>query len=259
MYALGPENTEFFRWPDPVLKPLEAVLVFLGFTLALFHWRRPEYALITLWWIPTFIFGSILTGDQPYLSRMVGATPLIPLAAGITLTQMGFSIERIASGGSLINITKNARNISLGIIGGAVIFLSAQNMFDYFVRYPTTWPQYHAVGFAAAVRSMNDEFTAEGRPRPFFGNVKTPGFIHWEHEDNLYLNYGTEGMDIQDIREAIPRIPPRRDLVFIVWPDQLYGLPLIQELYPGGDVRSFYWGRPSAPLWLTIYVVKDRQ
>ncbi len=68
----------------PLFDPLTAVLFYGGLVVALWHWRRPRYALLLVW-LFVALLPSALSPDAPSTVRLIGALPVVYLLPGLAV------------------------------------------------------------------------------------------------------------------------------------------------------------------------------
>jgi hypothetical protein len=117
----------------PLFEPLTAVIIYVGFALALWHWRRPRYAFLLIWLIVTLI-PSAVTPDAPSTVRLVGAMPVIYLLPGMAVAAI---FERLR----VLQYSKREPAVfwrwGLGISLSAILLVNVwRTVADGFIRWP---------------------------------------------------------------------------------------------------------------------------
>jgi hypothetical protein len=79
----------------PLFDPLTAILFYVGLGIALWRWRRPTYALLSLWLLAALL-PSALSPDAPSTVRLVGALPVVYLLPGLALAAAERSLSGVA-------------------------------------------------------------------------------------------------------------------------------------------------------------------
>jgi hypothetical protein len=84
MFSVRGDQTVRDNWPyRPVFAdPLSAALFYLGLGVALWRWRKPEYAFVMLWLV-ALLAPTIVTAAPPNFVRTLGALPPIFALPGI--------------------------------------------------------------------------------------------------------------------------------------------------------------------------------
>jgi streptogramin lyase len=253
---------------EPIAKPIEAVLIILGISYALWRWRDTRMAVLSMWFWSTIIVGGVLTIDAPYVARIVGIFPALALFAAITLNKLcaefvgfiGQARVRLRRFYAPMLARRIAQAASALVLLALLGFLGVQNFNDYYVRYLGSYPFTEVTGTAYFVRQMNAETTSEGRPTPRYYDLGAH-FIYWGHGTNRYLSHGTIGDDMVNPTDELPVIENNdRDVVFMVWALNEYYLPVIKAYYPGGEEGKFNFSKDGTSNYLfTYYRVKKEQ
>ncbi|MFL5734786.1 MAG: PA14 domain-containing protein [Chloroflexia bacterium] len=253
---------------EPIAKPIEAALIILGIAWALWRWRDTRMAVLSIWFWSTIFVGGVLTIDAPYVARIVGIFPVMALFAAITLNKLTAEFVQFI-GQARVHIRKwyaprLARQVAQ-VAGGLVllsllIYLGVLNFYDYYTRYLNPYPFPEVTGTAYFVRQMNTEVLSEGRPLPRYYDVGAH-FIYWAHGTNRYLSHGTPGDDMVNPTQDLPVVDNQgRDVVFMVWGNNVHYLPVIKAYYPDGEEGKFDFSKDgSSGNLFTYYRVKKEQ
>ena len=143
------------------------------------------------------------------------------------------------------------------LILGLLVYLGVVNFSDYFGRYLAVYPFAETTGQAFFVRQMSEKAATDKRLTPRFVDVGVP-FIYWGHGVNRFLNYGTPGSDTVNPADDLPVIS--RDVIFMIWPDEMHYLPVIKSYYPEGEVGNFSFSSDGKSNHLfTYYKIKAEQ
>ncbi len=145
-----PDNSPAYRPLVPLLGFGPAVLMVLGFLLALFRLRQNRYRLLLLWPLFTVIVAGMLVIESPQSHRLVLATPALALLAAIALVTLGnmilSALQSASEDNSQLDIAKwqlsfaNWRDMPTraGLILLALVLLfSLSDLFFYYGRFPT--------------------------------------------------------------------------------------------------------------------------
>jgi hypothetical protein len=235
-------------WPGdkPITLGWLAVLILLGLGWACTRWRDPRYVMLALWFLVGFS-GVIVTVETPNVQRMATAVPVLALFPALVLDSL---IRRVDAalpllprlGGRLrAGLGAAATGLALLVIGGMMI----GQWRAYFVDYAATdrWPQPSYLGWAVNDQGTDTLVLSVGRqfhmvnsgwvrllaPNTPRGGVQTPG-------SNLPL-----------------ALPADRNLAFLLFPRQMYYLPYLSALYPGGETTPYT--HPTEGLMFSIYRV----
>lgn len=251
-----PDASGFYTFTDePVVKPTEAALIVLGIAWSLWRFRDPRFALLSLWFWLTVLVGGTLTIDTPYMPRLVGLLPVLPLFAAIVLDQLARRFEGISGPGRYERLVKAFTSIGLA---GLLVFLAWRNYVDYFHRYTRSPLAFSAgMGQSVFVREMNRRVASEGRARPRYFNLGAHE-IYWGHGVNGFLNPDTQGGDMLNPANELPLTDPGGcDVVFIIWENNRHYLAMLEAFYPEGTEEPFFYGPPKQQgLLFTSYRIK---
>lgn len=81
----------------PLFDPLTAVLFYVGLVIALWRWREPRYAILTIW-LFIGLLPSALSPDAPSTVRLVGIMPVVYLLPGLGINASFVWAERHSQG-----------------------------------------------------------------------------------------------------------------------------------------------------------------
>jgi len=84
-FVAGDANWRHNLSGEPALLPPVAVLLVVGYALALARFRRPAHLLLVLW-LPVMLVPSALSIDAPHYLRTIGAAPAAAMAVGVGLS-----------------------------------------------------------------------------------------------------------------------------------------------------------------------------
>ena len=95
MFSVRGDQTVRDNWPyRPVFADLlSAILFYSGLAVALWRWRKPEYA-FTLMWLVTLLMPTMVTAAPPNFVRTLGALPPIFALPGIGVTTVTDLVDR---------------------------------------------------------------------------------------------------------------------------------------------------------------------
>jgi len=128
MFSVRGDQTVRDNWPyRPVFAdPLSAILFYSGLAVALWRWRKPEYA-FTLMWLVTLLMPTMVTAAPPNFVRTLGALPPIFTLPGIGVSTVTDFVNR--------KDTKIAKAFYIVVLGALAVGL-VLTVQDYFVRWP---------------------------------------------------------------------------------------------------------------------------
>jgi hypothetical protein len=234
----------------------------------MWRWRDERMAVLSIWfWMIVFV-GGVLTIDPPYMARMVGIIPLLPIFAAIPLNKMAAELTGLAAHVRLHLVHEIQTRRAAHLVSGAAlllvsIYLAVQNYNNYYVLYPATYPHPKSLGQAVFVRQMNQRAVREGRPLPVYYDAGVDGqaTVLWTHGTNRFLNHGVVGRDMVNPSQDLPLInDASRDVMFMLWGSNAKYLPLIKSYYPDGEQGEFRFGPDVDPVnVLTYYLVRREQ
>ena len=131
MFSVRGDQTVYYNWPGrPVFaEPLSATLFYIGLALAVWRWRKPEYAFVLLWLV-TLLTPVIVTAGAPAFVRALGALPAIYAFPGIGVAALVDWTRQRCAGRH-----RHAQRLT----GAALVLLVCFNIWltarDYFTRW----------------------------------------------------------------------------------------------------------------------------
>jgi len=130
-------NNIYLRPPLPLA--LAAVL-FLGLVVAVARFRRPEYALLVIWFL-WMLSPSILSEDAPSIRRTLGSTPAMVILMAVG---MGWLVDA-ALGWARRGATPVQRTLVPAAAGAAVLALLGYSVIWSYQYYFVEWGQSRAL------------------------------------------------------------------------------------------------------------------
>lgn len=257
-----PDNSPAYRPLVPLLSFGPAVLMVLGFLLALFRLQQNRYLLLLLWPLLTVIVGGMLVIESPQSHRLVSATPALALLAAVALVTLGNLILTALQPDTAENhpdvsrwrlFPTNWRSPAAraGLILLALALLFALNdLAFYYGRFPSN-NQFAdtntevAFEIANTLNELNGEWTAYlfGPPILYIDFPTLPFLLtNFQAGANLF----NVGMDETTVPPA-----PTENRVFIFLPQREEELDEIMRQYPNGTQESVD-GQYTSPLF-TLY------
>ncbi|MEO8287333.1 MAG: PA14 domain-containing protein [Chloroflexota bacterium] len=266
MFTYRFDTSSFYTFPmEPVAKPIEAALMVLGLAWALWRWRDTRMAMLSLWFWSAIFSGGVLTIDAPYMARLIGVVPVMAIFAALPLSKI--AAETVALSMRLTHSRRQRRRVwrasqavALGAVFALMAFLVLQNYSDYFLRYLRVYPYREVSGQAAFVRDMNRIAEVQGKSSPYYYDVGM-STIYWRHGTNRFLNNSTEGQDMANPSNELPVLDTgRRDIYFMVWPQDSQYLDALRVYYPEGESTPYVYGPPgdSNVLFTAFHLTNDQ-
>ena len=220
-----PDANYFWPCDRPLLPPAFAVLFFLGLGTSALSLRDPRRVLLTVWfWIG--FSGVVVTVETPAFQRMAPAVLTLGLFPAIVL---GDLVRRAAEGLPEGRTKERAAVAGIAtVVAGAVVLgvLDVERRF-YFGEYakvdgPYSYPT--NTGKTVAEQGSDTWVLALG---PEF-HMTNSGWVRLLAPTTPHGGVLAPGSTL-----PLP-LPANRNLAFLVYPRQLYYLPFLEELYPGG-------------------------
>jgi 4-amino-4-deoxy-L-arabinose transferase-like glycosyltransferase len=211
-------------WYAPLLLPPEAVLLVLGVGVLIWRWRQPAALLVLLWGAGVVFSGGTLLNRSsiPNFAHWTPALPAFYLAMALPVA-LGLRAAR--------RLGPRAARAGAVVVVAGLAALTVANGYHYLVVYPLevnpghSWETVQgrflgAVGPGTRVRFVG----ASWRPyRPDVAALLAPT---------------TPASDLFNPGRELPVVgDPAHDLAFVFYRDEMFYLPLVQELYPGGTVQ----------------------
>jgi hypothetical protein len=148
MFAFVGDPLPYYDVPNrPVFEPIGAALLLAGLLIALWRWRKPEYAFVFIWFFVSLVPG-MLSQPAPNYTRTIGVQVVAFTLPGLAITEL-------------------LRRSRSKIVYAGLALLFAGNLVwtahDYFVVWPSidTVRFWHQAGLkAVADRLQNDPDTS---------------------------------------------------------------------------------------------------
>ncbi len=240
MFNRSIDSSTQFGFPHPMFISLLSPLVVLGFGYSLRRWRHPGVGLNLVWLLVMIINGSILTGDAPFWPRLVGVLPAAALLAALT-------IDRLWAGLSQVAPERQQRGVNI-LLGAAVIALLVFAGWRCWNKY------YDAVKDNARSQAFLGRFlydlptdiAACSYTDPMALQVRETYFLAWPRQ---IVDLPADAPD--GLIERCPGPP----FIWILTPNHLARLPLLQQRWPGGQVQEHFYGTGEPAF--TSYLVEE--
>ncbi|MFZ1396869.1 MAG: methyltransferase domain-containing protein [Candidatus Promineifilaceae bacterium] len=255
-----PDNSPAYRPLVPLLSFGPAVLMVLGFLLALFRLRQNAYRLLLLWPLGTVIIAGMLLIESPQSHRLVMATPALALLAAVALVALGNLILAAMQPNSetppAVNqwqpTVKNWRShtVHAGMILLALALLFALNdVAFYYGRFPQN-NQFADTNTEIAFEMANYLNTLEGSWTAY---LYGPPILYIDFPTLPYLLTDFEaGVNLFNVALAEERpFAPTPNQIFIFLPQRQAEMRDVEQQHPGGSWQQVN-GRYAAPLF-TVY------
>ena len=258
-----PDNSPAYRPLVPLLSFGPAVLMVLGFLLALFRLRQNRYRLLLLWPLLTVIVAGMLVIESPQSHRLVMAAPALALLAAAALVTLGNLILAALQSGaddeklpdladwqlSFANWHSVAARASFVLLALVMLF-ALSDLFFYYGRFPSH-NQFAdtntevAYELAQTLNELEGEWTAYLYGPPIlYIDFPTLPFLLTEFEAGANL------FNVESAEATLPPAPTANQL-FIFLPQREAELAEVQRQFPGGERQQFN-GQYASPLF-TIY------
>ncbi|MBK8901561.1 MAG: methyltransferase domain-containing protein [Anaerolineaceae bacterium] len=260
-----PDNSPAYRPLVPLLSFGPAVLLVLGFALALFRLQQNKYRLLLLWPLVTVIVAGMLVIESPQSHRLVTAVPALALLAAIALVTLGNLILAALRSPGESPAPEEVSQWSLGwrswqspaartgmALLALVLLFTLNDLWFYFGRFPTH-NQFADTNTEVAYEMANHLNELEGEwtaylfgPPILFIDFPTLPFLLTDFRAGVNL-FNVESP------EAVQPEAPTNNLIFIFLPQREVELAEIQNQYPGGRRQQFD-GYYATPLFITYEV-----
>jgi 4-amino-4-deoxy-L-arabinose transferase-like glycosyltransferase/sugar lactone lactonase YvrE len=265
VFSFRAEGSSFYTFTqEPVAKPIEAVLLFLGMAWSLWRWRDTRFAALSIWFWLTILIGGVLTIDAPYMARLIGLVPVMAIFAALPLNKLVAEVARACQRDTTVTVGRGVVEtlpaVTTGALLGLLCYLTFENAHDYYGRYLQYYQLSDVTGQALFVQQTNKASVAQGQQAPKYFDLGAHN-VYWNHGDNRFINHGADGIDMVNPSSSLPIIDNgNRDIVFLVWPQDAHYLSVIKTYYPEGQEGTFTYGAGSHTTSLfTWYRVSKEQ
>lgn len=214
-------------WPTgrPLFPPVLAALTLLGLYTAMAKLRDARLFLLALWFWVGFA-GVIVTVETPNLHRMATAIPVLGLFAGLVLDE---TARRIGGLSAAERSRAPARVFGGALAGGVAALLAAGQLGFYFGPYASSdrWPWTRVEGETVAAEGAKGWAITLGA----YAHMINSGWVRLLAPRANRLSVPTPGLELP------LALPADRDLSFLLYREQPYYLPYLEQVYPGGTTR----------------------
>jgi hypothetical protein len=243
-YNAYADRTVWYGSPLPLFGLVEGALFILGLGYALLRLADRRVFPLVAWWGGALIIGGFLTENPPSLQRLIStaAPAAVFLCLGLVLALRGLWALLGRLDGPALR----------GGLGAATLALALLSARYYFVDYA---PQRIYGGENAVIAtSMADYALTRLGPDTrivFFG----PPRMYYGYGSIPYLLGQRAGVDVIEPLQAPPGpgLAARGDdVAFFFLPERLGELPLVQLVFPNGELEDVPSPTGGAPLY-TVY------
>lgn len=222
-----PDGNYFWPTGKPILPPALAALTLLGLGASLLRARDPRLLLLTAWFWLGFV-GVVVTVETPNLQRTATAVPVLALFSALVLDDVARRLGLlVGEGASRLRVwIPGAAGAAVGLVALA---LAGRELDFYFGVYAKSdaWPWTRAEG--EGVAALGPGTWVLGLGREF--HMVNSGWIY------LYASDVPRGGVLAPGSCLPVTLPANRDLAFVIYGRQPFYLPLVKELYPGGETE----------------------
>lgn len=223
----------------PLLQFVVAVLLVLGLAWAIRWFWKELPAFYLLWFVAVTSLAVLsVAHEAPTARRPIGLVPVIYLLVGAVFQQLWWAWDRAWG-------VKRWRPLAIGLTA-VVVFVAASNINTYFrvqAVSPDVWGAYspNESGVGEYLATVPAEL-------PIY---MTPQYTH--HSAVKFIG-GPHDIKILSLAQDVPlREDPGGDVEYILEPVDERLVPLLQQLYPGGEYK-LHNDRFGRPLFISYHV-----
>ena len=256
-----PDGSPAYRPLVPLLSFGPAVLMVLGFFLALFRQRQNRYRLLLLWPLGTVIVAGMLLIESPQSHRLVLATPALALLAAVALVTLGNLILGAMQPASEKKPTLNGWQLNLAdwrtpTVRAGLVLLALGLLFTlndvafYYGRFPTN-NQFADTNTEIAFEMANYLNDLEG---DWTAYLYGPPVLYIDFPTLPYLltdfQSGVNLFNVEPTESERP-LALTAHQIFLFLPQRQAELATVEQQYPGGSLQQIN-GQYATPLF-TVY------
>jgi len=237
-----PDRNYFWPTNKPILPPALAVLSLVGLGAASLRLTDARLFLLATWFWIGFV-GVIVTVETPNLHRMSTAVPLLGLFPALVLDDLA------RRAGSIRTVSERFGRVPARAAAAAVALLAAvlawrEGRF-YFGEYAKmdAWPYPRVEGRTVAEEGKDARVISLS----YQFHMVNSGWVR------LLAPFATRAGVLSPGSQLPLPIPADRDLAFLVYPGQVYYLPYLAEILPGGSVTRIT--HPPGSFMFSVYRV----
>ncbi len=224
----------------PILRPLDAVFFYIGIIVLLTRYRERRSILLILWLL---IFGLIggLSEPTPAAQRYVAVAPACALVIGNGISGLADILAKIWT-----------KRKTLFAIPAFVILaiLMATNWYFYFIDFTQIALSQNTNSPGAIAQGLADNLKTQpkGTQVIFFGS---PLMGYYSISSTYYLAPQVFGVDInQPWNEVDKEVITGDQLIFVFLNNHESEIPLVQDDYPRGDLRTVQTWNNEVLFWM---------
>lgn len=234
------DSSTQFGYPHPLFSSLISPLVLLGAAAALRGWRQIGAGLLLIYVAMQILFGSILTNDAPFWPRLIGVLPGAALLAGLALDRVWAAVTGAFPG---------RRALPPLLAAAALALIGVAGWQNYTLYTATVSHNARAQAFIGRfLYPLPPEIAACDFADPFALNVR----------ETAFLAYPRALIDLPaDAPDGLVSACPGPPFVWILYPNQLHRLPLLQARWPEGVAQEHFYG--NGGFAFTSYLVHEGQ
>ena len=261
------DRTDFYRPDRPLLDFPAAVLFVLGVVLSLTRLidrgaasgeqpdaahvaraQRPtwRYAVFVVWFFAAIIAGGVLTDNAPSSQRILSSSIPAMFFVAVALVEI---VRALASLTGLSRVGRNAVAVAVAamLVVGSVRY--------YFGPYQKSMVYGSFNGEVSTAIGYYMQRLGPDWKQYFFGAPRM-----WVDFGSATFIAKNSYLDVVDPLAGPPTfVDPRYNAAFIILPDRMAELPLIQQAYPDGQLNEVYRnGEANGPLLFSVYTVKTK-
>jgi 4-amino-4-deoxy-L-arabinose transferase-like glycosyltransferase len=216
-FHLYGDGSPHFAYVGPMVSPLTAALLVLGFGLSLVRLRSLKYFALVAWVIMTLILGGVLTADPPYWPHLGVLLPAVALIAALAadkiLDELSLSRRQLWNWGLHL------------VLAVALLLTGIRNWLVYtdFVR-DNAQPRIRIARYINSlpsgyqVRLVSDDWP-------------------WSEYAFRFLNRDVPGLSVSADQLQTKPLPLEGPTVFILF-NHPELVPILQQYYPSGEVQE---------------------
>ncbi len=256
-----PDNSPAYRPLVPLLSFGPAMLMVLGFFLALFRTKQNPYRLLWLWLLTTIIVAGTLLIESPQSHRLLLATPALALLAAIALVALGNLVLAALQPASEAQPTVHGWQLNranwqsaTARVGGVLLALGLLFALNDVAFYYGRFPQNNqfadtnteiAFEIANYLNDLDGEWTAYLYGPPIlYADFPTLPYLLTDYQSGINL------FNVETAAAELPN-PPTANQLFIFLPQRLDEFVNVATKFPNGfaeDINGTY----ASPLF-TVY------
>lgn len=220
-----------YAWYDsgyPLLRPVSAILFYLGAGLLLFKWKDNRLSLIAVWLGVIVIVGALST-SPPAAQRYVAAVPACYLV-------IGYGVDKVV--GFLQQVRPRFCSLITILSIAVVLLIGLEDSWFYFYDYS---PQSDFGGYPTRVA---DELAEQLQAYDSSWEVFFSGWPQMGYQSILSTAYLAPHISATDLNnpwgDPANPIPKKDKLLFVFLPQRKADLDLCMQQYPEGELQAIH-------------------